>query len=229
MARKSEATVSNGDLQIAGGLAQTATADIRTLEIPQLEIKEAVLTLAGMSPLICHRWSHKAISELEGSQTGKAKQQRAPKDPEQEWRDACYIIPGREDWEDWQPGKYCLPASAFKHAFLYGVGQLDDTKGMPKTKATGYIFVVEDPELKFESVSLRRDITRNPTQMVYRPQFNDWSVELLINYNSRTITLEQIVSLFDLGGFAGGICEWRPSAPKNKSGSYGRFRVTQVR
>lgn len=206
-----------------------ADDDIRTLQIPQLEIKEAILTLTGMSPLIVHKWSEKAAKALEDSNTGAAKQQRAPKNPEEEWRDACYVIPGKEELPDWQPGKYCLPASAFKHAFLYGVGQLDDTKGMPKTKATGYVFVSEDPVLQFESVSLRKDITRNPTQMVYRPQFNEWWLDLLVNYNARTITIEQIVSLFDLGGFAGGICEWRPSAPKNKSGSFGRFRVTAVR
>jgi len=221
---------SNGTVEQAEDAASILDVpDIRTLEIPQLDLREITLTLKGISPLIVHRWSEKAIKELEGSQTGKAKEQKAPKNPEQEWKDACYVIPGREDDEDWQPGKYCLPASAFKHAFLYGVGQLDDVKGMPKTKATGYFFPTRDPVLMFESVELRRDIGRNPTQMIYRPQFNNWSVELEATFNARSITVEQICSLVDMGGFAGGIGEWRPSAPKNKSGSYGRFRVTEVR
>lgn len=219
----------NGPVVTLKEKVSEALPDVRALEIPQIEIREAVLTLRGMSPLITHKWSEKAVRQLVGSQTGKAKEQKAPKDPEQEWKDACYVVPGREDWEDGKPGKYCLPASAFKHAFLYGVGQLDDTKGMPKTKATGYVFVVDDPILDFDSLSVREDITRNPTQVVYRPQFDGWSCDLHINYNARTITLEQIVALFDLGGFAGGIGEWRPSAPKNKSGSFGRFRVESVR
>lgn len=227
MATKNGPAVLNEPVVLVG--VTEALPDVRALKIPQIEIGEAILTCRGMSPLITHKWSEKAVRQLVGSQTGRAKEQKAPKDPEQEWKDACYVAPGREDWEDGKPGKYCLPASAFKHAFLYGVGQLDDTKGMPKTKATGYVFVASDPIIDFESLSVREDITRNPTQVVYRPQFENWSCDLEINYNARTITLEQIVALFDLGGFAGGIGEWRPSAPKNKSGSFGRFRVSSVR
>lgn len=205
--------------------------DIRHIVIPQIEVRQAILSLVGISPLISHNWSAKSIKMMEDGQQGKAKQQKAARVPEEEWASAAYVVPGREDWTDWEPGKYCFPASAFKHAFLYGVAQLGDTKGMPKTKATGFIFVNEDPVLQFESVSLRTDIGRigqGTATPIYRPQFTNWSVELSVGYNGRAITLEQVIALFDLGGFAGGIGEWRPSAPKNKSGSYGRFRVEKV-
>lgn len=208
------------------------TPDIRHIEIPKIEVRQAILSLVGVSPLISHNWSAKAIKMMEDAQTGKAKQQKAARIPDEEWAAAAYVVPGREDWKEWEPGKYCFPASAFKHAFLYGVSQLGDTKGMPKTKATGFVFVNIDPVLQFESVSLRTDIGRigqGTATPIYRPQFNEWSVDLSVGYNGRAITLEQVIALFDLGGFAGGIGEWRPSAPKNKSGSYGRFRVSNVK
>lgn len=202
--------------------------DIRSIEIPQLDVRQAILHVVGISPLIMHRWSEKAAKALEDAQTGKAKQQKAPRVPEEEFVAAAYIIAGKEEEPDWQPGKYYFPSTAFKHAFLYGVSQLGDVKTMPKTKATGWVYVDADPVLDFERVELRTDIGRNPTQPIYRPYFFNWSCDLQVGYNGRTISLEQVVSLFDLGGFSGGIGEWRPSSPKNKSGSFGRFRVERV-
>lgn len=205
-----------------------ANDDVRHIAIPQLQISQAIMRVEGISPLIMHKWSEKAAKQLEDKVTGKAKAQRGNVDPEQAWRDAAYVIPGKENLPDWQPGKYYFPAEAFKAAYLYGVGQLDDVKAFPKTKATGWVYVDDNPVLEFESVDLRRDIGRNPTQPIYRPQFNNWAVNLHIGFNSGSISLEQVVALFDLGGFSGGIGEWRPSSPKNKTGSYGRFRIAKV-
>jgi hypothetical protein len=216
-----------------GKIAETIEpADIRGMFIPQIEIEEVTLTVQGMSPLIVHAWSAKAQKQLTDKQTGKASQQQEARDPEQERRDACYVVPGREEWDDWKQGKYCFPASAFKHAFLYGIAQLGDKTKFPKTQATGWVFVDEDPILEFESITHRSDVGRinmGTAMPVFRPQFNNWSAKLAVGFNGRAITLEQVVSIFDLGGFSGGIGEWRPSAPKNKSGSYGRFRVTEAK
>lgn len=180
--------------------------------------------------MIQHRWSEKAAKQLEDSQTGRARAQRTARVPEEEGRAAAYVVPGRDDWDDGKPGKYCHPGTAFKHAFLYGVAQLNDVKAMPKTKATGWVFIDDDdPVLTFDRMEFRMDIGRKPTQPIYRPYFYGWGCDLAVGYNGRTITLEQVVALFDLGGFSGGIGEWRPSAPNNKSGSFGRFRITGVR
>lgn len=200
--------------------------DVRAFVIPRPETRHARLAIVGISPLIQHAWSAKAVKALEDSQTGKAKAPRAAKQPEREAMDAAYIVPGHEGDPD-EPGKFYHPASAFKHAYLYGCAQLDDVKRFPKTRATGWMFVDADPILTFESVTFRPDITRNPTQMVYRPMFDGWGCELEISYNANSITLEQVAAIMDLGG-VGGIGEWRPSAPTNKSGSYGRFRVDGV-
>lgn len=221
-------TTTNGPAP-AGAIAPApAIGDMRAIEIPRLDMRPVVLKLEGITPLIQHAWSEKARKQLEDSQTGKANKRKAPRVPEQEWRAAAYVILGREELADWQPGKYYHPASAFRHAFLYGVTQLNDSKRIPKTQATGWVFIDRDPELQFDSVTLRTDIGRSPTQPIYRPQFNKWMVDLHVSYNAGVITDEQVLALFDLGGFCGGIGEWRPSSPKNKSGSYGRFRVVGI-
>jgi len=222
----------NGTATIAPKAADAPTKtadDVRHITIPHLDMGQARLHVVGITPFIMHKWSEKAAKQIEDKVTGKAKAYRGHIDPEQGWLDAAYVIPGKEDLPDWKPGKYFQPAAMYKHAFLYGVGQIDDVKTFPKTKATGWFFVDRgDPVLQFDSCELRFDMGRNPTQPIYRPMFSDWSTELDISYNANAITLEQVVALLDLGGFAGGIGEWRPSSPKNKSGSFGRFRVARV-
>lgn len=198
--------------------------------IPRPEMMAATLHLTGISPLLVHRFSEKAKTMMEDKQTGKAASQKESRNPDQERRDNSYVVPGREDWRDGEAGKYFLPGSMFKHAYLYGVAQLGDKTRFPKTKATGWVFPVQDPIIQFASITARSDVARIGGQTanhVYRFQFNDWSVDLDISYNELAISLEQVMSLFDLGG-NGGIGEWRPSSPQNKSGMFGRFQVTGV-
>lgn len=201
------------------------------IQIPQLDFRPVVLTIQGTSPLIMNRWSEKAMKQIEDKQTGKAAQKKAARNPEAEYKDAAYVVTGGEDLPDWEPGKYFFPASAFKHAFLFGVAQLNDVKTFPKTRATGWFFpTLDEPVLGFDSVTLRKgDIGRNPTRPLYRPQFNNWRIDLPIEYEAFSITLEQVIAILDRGLQMGGIGEWRPSAPTNKTGMFGRARVAGAR
>lgn len=208
-----------------------SSVDPAGIQIPQLDFRPVELTIQSTSPLIMNRFAEKAMKQLEDKQTGKASQKKAARDPEQEYKDAAYVVAGAEDLPDWKPGKYYFPSSAFKHAFLFGVAQLNDVKTFPMKRATGWFFpTVDQVILDFSSVTLRRgDVGRNPTRPLYRPQFNDWSVKLPIEYEAFSITLEQVVAILDRGLQMGGIGEWRPSAPKNKTGMFGRARVVGVR
>lgn len=220
---KSSAAKKNG-----AGAAPEALDDIRGLSIPRPKIQSAVLSLKGISPLIMHKWSAKAIAMLEGSQTGKAKAQKEARRPVEEAYEGAYIVPGMEDKDDGEFGKFYFPAPAFKHAFLYGVAQTSDVRQFPKTKAAGWVFVDADPIIAAEQIRMRTDtgrIGQGTATMIYRLQFDDWTADLPVSYNANAISLEQVVALFDLGG-TGGVGEWRPTSPKNKSGDFGRFVVT---
>lgn len=58
----------------------------------------------------------------------------------------------------------------------------------------------------------------------YRPGFPEWSAVLPVSFNRKAITVEQLVHLFNVAGFAVGVGEWRPE----KNGSWGRFVVDGV-
>lgn len=199
-------------------------------DIPRPEVRGVTLELEGLSGLIMHRWSEQALKQLEGSQTGKAKALKKARNGEEEAHAAAYVVPGCEDWEHGKPGKYCFPAAAFKHAFLYGVSLVDDRSNFPKTKAASWVFVDDDPVLGFDSMVIRTDtgrIGKGTSTMIYRPMFTDWRLNLDVSFASNFITAEQVAAIFDLGG-TGGIGDWRPTSPNNKSGSYGRFRVVGI-
>lgn len=55
----------------------------------------------------------------------------------------------------------------------------------------------------------------------YRGEFKEWSATFQVKYNASAISLEQLVNLFNLGGFACGLGEWRIE----KGGAYGAYHV----
>lgn len=58
----------------------------------------------------------------------------------------------------------------------------------------------------------------------YRGEFPTWRAKLNIRYNASAISPEQILTMLNLGGFANGVGEWRPS----RDGSFGTFHVASA-
>lgn len=60
----------------------------------------------------------------------------------------------------------------------------------------------------------------------YRGEFCNWYADIKIKYNvNGQYSLEQIVNIFNAGGFACGVGEWRPE----KDGQYGMYHVEDVK
>ena len=70
---------------------------------------------------------------------------------------------------------------------------------------------------------MREDTVRisMSTDIRFRPEYRDWSMEFDVVFNSRAISPEQIVNLVNIAGFGIGIGEWRPE----RSGQFGMFHV----
>jgi hypothetical protein len=71
---------------------------------------------------------------------------------------------------------------------------------------------------------MREDMVRigmGTADLRYRGEFKTWATTLHIRYNARAMSMEQIVNLFNIGGFACGVGEWRPG----RDGSNGMFHV----
>jgi hypothetical protein len=77
-------------------------------------------------------------------------------------------------------------------------------------------------------ITMREDMPRNATGVAdlrFRNQIWPWEATLEIEYIASALTAEALIALVDAAGF-GGVGDWRPSSPKSKSGTYGRWTVT---
>jgi hypothetical protein len=169
-----------------------------------------------------HRWSEKAKIMMLEKQMGKSRGKKEAKDPQADYEACIYRM------DDGAPG---FPAAAFKAAIV-GACRLFD--GLPMTQAKiavrveGVFNAGGECLIPIEGEPrMREDMVRLETGVAdirHRAGFPQWRATLQITFNEGVLSLEQLYNLVNAAGF-GGVGEWRPSAPKGKSGSYGCFRV----
>jgi len=63
------------------------------------------------------------------------------------------------------------------------------------------------------------------TDMRYRPEFSEWSVNVIVEIDSDLLNEQDVVNLVNRAGFSIGVGEWRPE----KGGEYGRFAFDTAR
>lgn len=186
-----------------------------SIQIPQMGIGMFKLNIRGTSPLICHKFSNKAKEMMlvpKGQRVTTAK--RAPRNPEESFRESLYPVEGKR-------GVYGFPASGFKKAAVSACRQLDSIQ---MTFIRGAFFVMGDLVEIDGKPTMREDMVRLNGQKAdirYRAEFKTWKATLTIRYNKGSISVPQIVNLFNIAGFSVGVGEWRPE----KSGAYGMFEV----
>jgi hypothetical protein len=198
-----------------------ARTTVVTIKPPRIET--VFIDVEGETELIMHRWSDKAKRMMLDKQMGKAVERKPKKDPEEDYQASIYHL------DDGQTG---FPAGAFKAAIV-GACRLFD--GLPMTQAKIAIRVDGEENAAGEQLvriegepRMREDMVRLETGVAdirYRAGFPKWRARLKITYNASMLSPEQLYNLVNAAGF-GGVGEWRPSAPRSSSGSYGCFRVT---
>lgn len=195
------------------------------VEIPEIKLQTMKITVVGDSPLIVHAWSEKAKKMILDKQMKKATNGKEAKDP---WIDFCESLywldgmPKQPTEEDIEKGRFGFPSCGFKAAAVdagYQQGIL-----AKKTTARGAFHIIGDMVEIKGTPTMREDMVRigmGTADIRYRGEFKEWSADLIIRYNPKVMSAEQIINLINMGGFANGIGEWRPS----KDGSFGTFHV----
>lgn len=204
-----------------------ARATPGTIELPALNIQRVDIPIVGDEPLICHAWSKKATEEMLAKQMKKATAGgREAKDP---WRDFCESL----YWLDGMPhdtpteeqvtnGKFGFPSVAFKAAAITAVTTIGSiTKVM--ARQCFHILGAHAPLLG-PPPSMRQDMVRvgmGSADIRFRGEFWPWATILPVQFNAGVLSAEQVLNLFQAGGFGVGVGDWRPE----KDGISGRFHV----
>lgn len=180
--------------------------------------------IIGETPLIPHKWSEKAKTMMRDKQMQvgvEERTEREPKNPDQEAYDATYWMPD---------GRGAMPAVAFKAAM---VGACRLHTGLTMTVAKTALFVQGEGTDMLVPIDgeyeIREDTPRNSNgqpDLRYRNYFFPWSAWLEVHFLKAIVNQQSVVNLIESAGY-GGIGDWRPSAPKSATGTFGRFRVNE--
>jgi len=193
-------------------------ADVVKLEKVQRSVLE--VPIVGLSPVIPHKWSEKALRMMREKQSGsKARTKHDPKNPEEEAEGSLYRLP------DGRPG---MPATAFKAAMV-GAVRLFSGVTMVSLKTALFVQGIGPDQLvPIEGdMAIREDTPRNATGVAdlrYRYAFWPWNAVLHVEYLTALVDADSVIALVDAAG-NGGVGDWRPSAPKSATGTFGRFEV----
>lgn len=193
-----------------------------TIEIDRIAAETISVPIIGTTPLIVHRFSEKAKRQMLDNMQGR-KSPKEPKDPDAEYEAAFYRL------KDNSPG---FPVIAFKAAtvgggrFYHGVtmtalkqfmfmrGEVGDD-GRMLTQIHG------EPRMREDVVT----VNRSGSDLRYRPEFVEWSINLEVTYVTSALTRASVLSLIDAGGMGVGVGEWRPE----KDGDFGTYRIDQTK
>ena len=199
-----------------------ATKSSGSIELSRPERGILIVPIVGETPLIVHKWSEKALKQMRDKQFGKnVRPIREPKNPEEEAFASTYWMPD---------GRGAMPAVAFKAAM---VGACRLHEGLPMTMAKVALFVQGQGTDQLVPIDgpyeMHEDTPRNDNgapDLRYRNYFFPWSTTLEIHYIKGKLNEASVISLVDSAGY-GGVGDWRPSAPKSATGSFGRFRIDE--
>lgn len=208
-----------------------ATKNNENVSIPAINIQYATISIVGDSPLIVHKWSEKAKKEILDKQMKKAKTKgHDAKDPVLDFIDSLYWLDGEPE-EKTEEGfakaiqngaRFGFPSVSFKASAVAAGYRSGVTKNLVSMYGAFHIDV-EFVEIKGVP-EMREDMVRvgmGVADIRYRGEFKEWSATFQVKYNASAISLEQLVNLFNLGGFACGLGEWRPE----KGGAFGMYHV----
>lgn len=190
----------------------------QVLEVKEFDIKEIKVSITGISPLIVHKWSEKAMREIQDKQAGKAKNKKHDvRKPEYEYEQAKHV--SSKGWDG-------FPAAGFKAAMIRGAKMI----GMVMKDTQTAFFIKADDEISQlvrinGKAEMRTDMVRvgmGSADVRYRPEYKEWGAELTIEFNAGTISAEQILQLVKAAGYGCGIGEMRPEKGKF---NFGRFEL----
>ena len=205
---------------------KTASVEVfQPIVLNRLEKRVAVVKVVGVTPVIPHRWSEKSKRMMLDKQQGKAAEKKAPKDPAAEAHAATYWC------ADGRPG---IQAVGFKSAIADAASFFDRSVTIKMLKCAIHIYgeVTAEGDVVVPidgAITMREDTPRTTTgvaNLTYRNQIWPWSAELHVEYIASLITEETLVTLIDAAG-SNGVGDWRPSSPKSKSGTFGKFQVQE--
>jgi len=188
------------------------------IHLEPIKTETIFVDIVGLTPLITHRWSEKAMRIMLAKQQG-IKLPTELRDPDEEYESSIYRL---------SYGGYGFPVLAFKAATVAGARLFGKEVTMASLKPQ-LRFHADDAktglvEIKCEEGPIMRtDMVRigpGTADLRFRAEYSDWSARLCVEFPTNAISTDSVVALIDAGGRSG-VGEWRAE----KDGIYGSYTV----
>ena len=75
-------------------MAKKKTAATEKVQLLPVEMARLEVRVRALTPMIHNRFHGGKIEQMRDKQTGKAKQAKQPRKPEEDFRNSCYVMPG---------------------------------------------------------------------------------------------------------------------------------------
>lgn len=185
-------------------------------EYEKLSICEGTVCIKGDAPLMLNRFSAKAAYQMLAKMMGVASAGREKREPDMDFIRAAQFA------EDGHMGvsAIALKKCAVRGAKITGMMDMVDARCAFRVIADAHQCIPVYGKFVMDQSMVTN--TGGSTDIRFRPRADEWAMEVKVRYNERAITPEQIMQLFEAGGFGVGLGEWR----QEKGGVYGTFEVT---
>lgn len=190
----------------------------KVIQVPEPDLREVRVTIEGVTPLMTNRFPEETLEDMMNKQGKKASAGRAPRDPDEVFRNSLHSMNGGGPPYGFPGGgvKKAMAAAGYRFA------------GHAMTEINGAINILGDL-LTIEGSEPYRDsryaLLQGKTGTVaHRARFDEWKITVPIRYNASAISLEQVLNLLNLAGFSVGIGSYRPE----KKGDFGQFEIKSV-
>jgi hypothetical protein len=212
------------------------------IEIPAIEFKTFRMTIVGETPLVTHPFPLKAMRQIEEKQQGAAKTKKHDiRNPMEDFINSLYwLTPAPTEYTEEaffkaveNGARFGFHAGGVKNSAIMAAYR----RGLIKNAVTGRgLFHIVGTEMDTiygkscveiiskEPPRMRKDCLstfNSGADMRYRPQFDEWKMTFDVRYDSGIITVEQLMTWFQLGGFACGLGENRAE----KGEGWGSYRL----
>lgn len=219
----------------------------RQIEIRPMNTETVEVVIRGTSPLIVHAWSDKTRKIILDTQTKTKKgAKHEVKIPVNNFMDSLYWLTeqpehGNDDASaeaSWfaaveAGAKFGFPVTGIKQSIISG--QKRGGVGAVMTELRGSMFLEGATEASTPDMAeivgptpvMREDMVRvggmsKSADIRHRAEFKEWEIPLRLTYiKDGNYSLEQLLNMFNYGGFCTGIGEWRPE----KDGQFGMYEL----
>lgn len=205
---------------------------IRHLVIKAPNFQTIQFGIIGTAPLVMHKFSEKAKNDMMASMMktrATLRGNKEPKDFDESLRQAIHY--STEEWIG-------VPASAFRAAAISACRIV----GFKMTLAKMGIFIRPDGFDRDEGTPLVKLIGEfhavdhivrlagsGSTMVVRRPMWDEWSMNVLVDFDGDMFSSADLYNLFMRVGLQVGLLEGRPDSSNSAGMGWGTFRIENMK